>query len=104
MVQPMLNLPYKGTLLCTQGNHSEESRTHSHKNGNARYALDFTSDNKTSFKVLASADGFVKIGKCCHHTSGNCKCGLRFGNQLKIYHHGYFTFYSHLSKISVKEN
>ena len=65
--------------------------------------MDFYLKSNTFFYVLASADGKIKIWKCCNHKSGNCKCGLGFGNQVRIYHEGYFTFYSHLSKIFVKE-
>ncbi len=101
MNQPILKLPFEKELLCTQSNLSKGS--HNNKNINTKYALDFTLDNKNPFKILASANGIAKIWQCCKHNSGKCKCGLGFGNQIRIYHNNYFTFYAHLSRISVKE-
>lgn len=61
-----------------------------------KYALDFILDGKKYFEILSSSDGRIKIWKCCNHNSGNCNCGLGFGNQIRIY--------SHLSKIYVKND
>jgi len=102
MSQPILKLPYKGKLLCTQESNSKDDKSHSSKYKNTKYALDFTIDNKNSFEILASTDGQVKIWRCCNHKSGNCKCGLGFGNQIRLYNDEYFTFYAHLGKIFVK--
>ncbi len=104
MNQPILKLPFKGRLICSQSNLSKKNRSHNKNNPNTKYALDFTLDNKTLFKILASGDGIAKIWKCCKHNSGRCNCGLGFGNQIRIYHNSFFTFYSHLSKIKVKDN
>ena len=102
MKQPDLKLPYEGNLTCSQKNFSEKGRTHNKENVNAKYALDFTSNREMKFKVLASHDGTASVWKCCKHNSGNCSCGLGFGNQIRIYHDKYFTFYAHLSKILIK--
>ncbi len=98
MAQPTLRLPFRRTLLCSQATNS----TGSHCYPNTRYALDFTAEGKKSFLVVASAPGRVRVWKCCHHHSGRCHCGLGFGNQVRIHHGDYFTFYAHLSKIVVK--
>lgn len=104
MKQPILKLPFKGKLKCAQSNLSKFPRTHNKLNKNARYAIDFTRDGKQEFKVLARANGKVKTWRCCNHNNGSCTCGLGFGNQIRIHHKNYFTFYSHLKKILVKNN
>ncbi len=102
MKQSVLKLPFTGKLLCSQSNESEKNRTHYKKYENTRYALDFTIDGKKKFEIKASADGIANVWKCCEHKNDDCKCGLGFGNQIRIYHkNGNFTFYSHLSKIFV---
>ncbi len=103
MNHPLLKLPYENALICSQGCMSEKGRSHYKKYANTRCALDFTLNGESPFHVLASADGIAKVWNCCNHKSGNCKCGLGFGNQMRIYHDGYLTFYSHLSKIFVKD-
>lgn len=104
MKQPILKLPFAGKLLCSQSNESKKGRTHYKKYENTRYALDFTIDGKKKFEIKASGNGIVKIWKCCEHKSGKCRCGLGFGNQIRIFHtKDYFTFYSHLSKVFVKD-
>ena len=102
MNQALLKLPFKNKLICTQSNLSGNNKSHNKNNENTKYALDFTLDNKTSFEVLASTSGIVKIWNCCKHNSGKCNCGLGFGNQIRIYRKDFFTFYSHLGKIFVK--
>ncbi len=102
MAQPRLKLPFQRKLTCSQGSCSQGS--HNKDYPNTRYALDFTLDNITPFHILASASGKTKIWKCCRHKKGNCQCGLGFGNQIRIYHGQYFTFYAHLSKILIKNN
>ena len=101
MNQPLLKLPYRGLLKCSQGNLSSNDRSHNKRYANTKYALDFTVNGYSQFNVRASADGIAKIWDCCKHKSGKCKCGLGFGNQIRIFHSGFFTFYSHLSKINV---
>src|SRR3989338_5956145 len=103
MNQPLLKLPFAGKLKCSQESQSNTNRSHSDQNKNAKFALDFTIDEITPFFVLASAPGKVRVWNCCTHTHGDCRCGLGFGNQVRIYHDGYFTFYAHFLKILVKD-
>ena len=99
--QLILKLPFKGKLICLQGNKSK--RSHKKEYPNTKYSIDFSLKTNRSFPLLASARGKAKIWRCCNHKSGNCKCGLGFGNQIRVYHGKYFIFYSHLSKILVRD-
>ncbi|HLF54619.1 MAG TPA: M23 family metallopeptidase [Candidatus Nanoarchaeia archaeon] len=99
-MQQILKLPFSGKLRCSQSNLSKGS--HNIKYPNTKFALDFETAKNKPFYVLASATGKTKVWKPCKHKTGNCMCGLGFGNQIRIYHDRYVTFYAHLSKIFVK--
>lgn len=100
---PVLRMPFPvGTVvLCQQGNLAPEGRTHS--TANCMHALDLSSLSVPAVDVVAAAAGrvaFVYDGA----SPGDTAAGLRFGNQVKVEHGGgYFTFYSHLDRVTVRE-
>ncbi len=101
--QPILRMPISAgqVALCQQGNSSPPGFTHS--GGNCLYALDLSNCAEETVEVVAAASGRVSY-LYRDSTLGDSSAGLRFGNHVKVDHgHGYFTFYSHLEKVTVNE-
>lgn len=99
---PILRLPVpRGqVVLCQQGNSSMPGFTHS--GGNCLYALDLSNCAENTMNIVAAASGRVSL-VYGDSTFGDSSAGLRFGNQIKIEHGlGYYSFYSHLEKVSVR--
>jgi len=100
---PILRMPFPAgmAVLCQQGNASPPGRTHS--GGNCLYALDLSNIAEDIVDVVAAASGRVSY-VYGDSMPGESNAGLRFGNQVKVEHgEGYFTFYSHLDRIVVRE-
>lgn len=100
---PILRMPIPAgmVVLCQQGNASPPGHTHS--GGNCLFALDLSNCAEDVVPIVAAASGRVTLvyGEA---KPGDSTAGLRFGNQIKVDHgQGYFTFYSHLEKITVRE-
>lgn len=100
---PVLRMPVRAgmVVLCQQGNSSPRGFTHS--GGNCLYALDLSNCAEEVMDIVAAAPGRVSY-VYGDSTPGDSNAGMRFGNQIKVDHGGgYFTFYSHLDKIIVRE-
>lgn len=100
---PVLRMPVRAGLvvLCQQGNASPRGYTHS--GGNCLYALDLSNCSEDVVEIVAAAPGRVAY-VYGDSTPGDSNAGMRFGNQVKVDHGGgYFTFYSHLDKVTVRE-
>jgi hypothetical protein len=100
---PILRMPIAAgmAVLCQQGNLAPAGRTHA--TTNCLHALDLSNWAETVVEIVAAAPGRVRF-VYADSTYGDSSSGLRFGNQVKIEHGGgYFTFYSHLDKIFVRE-
>lgn len=100
---PILRLPVRAgmVVLCQQGNSSMPGHTHS--GGNCLYALDLSNCAENVVDVVAAAPGRVSVVYGAAKP-GDTSAGLRFGNQVKVEHgEGYYTFYSHLDKMAVRE-
>lgn len=105
-------LPFeKGAkIVCT---HSKGVGSHSWRN--SFYAIDLgTEYDKPRSKITAAADGVAYVLKgeddqLCSESKGTAasstgdSCGNGWGNRVKIHHgNGYFSFYTHLKSISIK--
>jgi hypothetical protein len=95
----VIQYPFNVSAYCDQGPLSPPGNSHTWNN--TAFAVDLKSTSKFNVDVLAGVNGTVIAFDECK--TENDRCGLGYGNQVKILtEDNFIVFYAHLKKVKVK--